>query len=157
VNYFICAVQDKARRNRFFCADTLSKLICFAFFVLFPTTNVRPEITGETIWDDLMRFLYWIDSADNLFPSIHCLVSWLCWVGIRKRPDVSAAYRWFSLAFAIAVCISTLTTRQHVIADVIGGVLLAEGCYFAAGFAKVSAVYAALIARLKKLFRLDRL
>jgi membrane-associated phospholipid phosphatase len=94
-----------------------------------PTTNVRPEITGSGIWDQLMLFLYQVDAADNLFPSIHCLVSWLCYIGLRGRQNVPAGYRFFSCVMAVAVCISTLTTRQHVLADVAGGILLAEGCY----------------------------
>ena len=148
INYYICAAQNQMERDRFFCADALAKTICFLFFLLLPTTNVRPETGEATIWDSLMTMLYQIDSADNLFPSIHCLVSWFCWIGVRKRKDVPAAYRFFSLAMAAAVCISTLTTRQHILYDVAGGILLAELSYLIAGCRKVSAVYSALISRL---------
>lgn len=141
INYFLCAAQEKPERDRFFCADVLAKSICFLLFLLIPTTNVRPEITGQTIWDTLMKLVYSIDAADNLFPSIHCLVSWLCWVGIRKRKDIPVIYRYFSLAMAIAVCISTLTTKQHVIADVIVGILLAELCYYFSGKKKASFLF----------------
>ena len=154
VNYYLCAVQESAERDRFFSADALAKGICFLLFLLIPTTNVRPEIVGESIWDALMRLLYQIDAADNLFPSIHCLVSWLCWIGVRKRKDIPVGYRYFSLATAIAVCISTLTIRQHVIADVVGGVLLAELCYWIAGHSRICGIYSAVIARLKRIFSL---
>lgn len=149
INYFLCAASKPTDRDRFFCADALSKGICFLLFLVIPTTNVRPEIAGETIWDSLMKLLYRMDAADNLFPSIHCLVSWLCWIGVRKRRDIPATYRYFSLAAAIAVCISTLTTRQHVIMDVAGGVLLAEVCYFAAGYTKVCDIYSKSIVLIK--------
>lgn len=152
VNYYISASHSKARRDRFLCADVLSKGVCLILFLLIPTTNVRPEITGDTLWDNLMRLLYQIDAADNLFPSIHCLVSWLCWVGIRTRKDIPAIYRHFSLAAAIAICISTVTTRQHAIADVFGGIVLAEGCYFIAGFPKVCAIYSRFLARVMSIF-----
>lgn len=156
VNYYLCAAQTNFRhfvkpdkltaqsvseRNRFFCADALSKAICLFFFLVLPTTNVRPEITGTGLWADLMRFLYQVDAADNLFPSIHCLVSWLCWIGVRRRRDLPAFYRWFSLLAAVAVCLSTLTTRQHVLADVFGGVVLAEFCYLIAGFPRICQLY----------------
>lgn len=142
VNYLLCALQNSPERDRFFCADMLAKAVCFLFFVAIPTTNIRPDLSGEQgIWASLMKLLYQIDSPDNLFPSIHCLVSWFCWIGVRKRTDIPFAYRCFSLVAAIAVCISTLTTRQHVIADVIGGVLLAEICYWVAGIPKVCRVY----------------
>ena len=153
VNFCLCAVQEAPERDRFFCADLLAKAVCFLVFLVIPTTNIRPEVTGETFWDMLMRMLYSIDSADNLFPSVHCLVSWLCWVGIRKRKDIPALYRHFSLVAAVAVCIATLTTRQHVIADVIGGILLAEGSYLITGIEKVRKCYSAVITFLKnKLF-----
>jgi len=100
----------------------------------------------------LMNFLYTVDSADNLFPSIHCLASWLCWIGVRKNKSVSKVYSYISLFIAITICISTLTTRQHVIIDVIGGVLLAELCYFIAGHPRVSHLYSKAISKIRSLF-----
>lgn len=152
VNYYLCAIQPQEERNRFFCADVLAKTICLLIFLLLPTTNIRPEIVGNSVWDNLMRLLYQIDAADNLFPSIHCLVSWFCWIGVRKRKEIPWAYRYFSLIAALAVCISTLTTRQHVMYDVFSGILIAEGCYFLSGFAKIRAPYTYIISVLLKPF-----
>ena len=153
INYYLCAAQEQTERDRFFCADALAKGICFVLFLLVPATNIRPEIIGETIWDTLMKLLYRIDAADNLFPSIHCLVSWLCWIGVRKRKGIPVLYRQFSLVMAVAVSISTLTTRQHVLADVIGGIVLAEVSYILAGSTKLCRYYANGISLIKnKLF-----
>ena len=149
INYYLCASQEKPERDRFFCADTLSKGVCFVLFLLITATNIRPEIVGNTVWDILMKLLYQIDAADNLFPSIHCLVSWLCWIGVRKRKDIPVLYRYFSLAMAVAVCISTLTTRQHVIADVVCGVALAEVCYIPSGRTKVRGYYSTSLSFIK--------
>ena len=77
----------------------------------------------------LMRFLYSMDAADNLFPSIHCLVSWLCYIGIRGNKKVPQWIRTTFCICAIAVFISTLTTKQHVIYDVVAGVALVEVTY----------------------------
>lgn len=152
VNYYICSIKDSAERNRLFCADALSKCVCFVFFILVPTTNVRPEIVDSDVWSSLMKLLYRIDSADNLFPSIHCLVSWMCWIGVRKRTDISFVYRCFSLAMAVAICIVTLTTRQHVIVDVISGVALAEISYCVSGSPKISNVYSSFVSRMSRKF-----
>lgn len=95
-------------------------------YISFPTTNIRSEITTSGIFSDMLRFLYNIDAANNLFPSIHVLVSWYCFIGIRNNDSIPAWYRYFSLFMAIMISISTLTTKQHVIADVIAGVFLAE-------------------------------
>ncbi len=154
VNYYMCANQSNADRDRFFCADFLAKAICLIIFIALPTTNVRP-IIGDTknVFNFLMSFLYKIDTADNLFPSIHCLVSWLCWVGVRKRKDVSVFYRYFSLAVAVIICITTLTTRQHVVVDVFAGVALAELCYYIADFAKVKNVYSTAFTFILRIFK----
>ena len=152
INYWLCARQPAAERRRFFCADMMAKGICFLLFLAVPTTNVRPEVCGSGVWERLILILYRIDAPDNLFPSIHCLVSWLCWTGIRKRKDIPAVYRHFSLAAALAVCVSTLTTRQHVAADAAGGILLAEACYYLAGTQKMRRAYSAALSRLLKIF-----
>ena len=141
VNYFLCVRQGRKEAYRFLSADFLAKCICLLFFLFFPTTNTRPQITGDGFWNQAMRFLYWIDAPDNLFPSIHCLVSWLSYIGIRGRKTVPYWYRGFSCVAAISVFISTVTTKQHVIADVAAGILLAEGCYFAAAHTALSAQY----------------
>ncbi len=156
INYYLCAMQSSDKRDRFFCADALAKVFCFIIFVSVPTTNIRPSVANETVWDFLMRFLYNIDSADNLFPSIHCLMSWLCWVCVRRRKDIPALYRYFSLLFALAVCVSTLTTRQHVIVDVFAGVALAEFCYFVAGFGKIKNLYSKMIGYILKLLKIEQ-
>lgn len=133
VNYTICAMAEKYEAYRLFCADFISKTICFFFFVFLPTTNVRPEILGNTFWEIGMKLLYQMDAPTNLLPSIHCLVSWFSFIGIKKNKNVSMVYKLFSLLMAIAVCVSTLTTKQHVIVDVIAGILLAEISYWFAG------------------------
>ena len=112
----------------------------------------RPIIGGNSLWDNALRFLYQIDAPDNLFPSIHCLVSWFSYLGVRGRKDIPQWYRTLSFVMALAVFISTLTTRQHVIVDVFGGVLLAEVCYWLAGRKAVLERYTQLIDGLLRRF-----
>jgi membrane-associated phospholipid phosphatase len=107
-------------------AEVGAKLVCLVLFLVVPTTNVRPQVTGDSIVDAALRLVYTLDAPRNLFPSIHCLDSWLCFGGLRGRQEVSKGYQAFSCVFALLVCLSTLLTRQHVIADVLAGVLLAE-------------------------------
>lgn len=132
VNYLLIAAQSKEHLYRFVVADILSRLICGVFFVILPTTNVRPEVVGNGIWENLMRWLYAIDAPTNLFPSIHCLTSWFCYIGIRGQKKVPKWYQIFSLIFALLVCLSTQFTKQHYLVDVIGGIGLAQLCYWIA-------------------------
>ena len=98
-----------------------------------PTTNVRPVVNGTDIFSQMLRWVYQIDDPTRLFPSIHCLVSWFCYIGIRGQKQIPKWYQRFSLVFAILVCVSTQVTKQHYIVDVFGGIAVAEICYRISG------------------------
>lgn len=129
INYVIGCRQDTEKAYRFVCADLSAKLICLLCFLLFPTTNTRPFVSDDSIWDEGMRLLYRIDTADNLFPSIHCLTSQFCLIAIRNNKKVPKWCYIASLLMVVSIYISTLTTKQHVLPDVAAGILLAEGSY----------------------------
>ena len=126
VNYILIGRGEKKQFYQFLTADLSSRMVCLFFFVFVPTTNVRPEVTGISFADNLMRMLYSIDQPTNLFPSIHCLMSWFCFIGIKDRTDIPVWYKSFSCVFAILIFISTQVTKQHYLIDIAGGVLLAE-------------------------------
>ena len=132
MNYILAARQEKEQVYRFFSADFISRCVCLIIFLVYPTTNTRPAIEGSGFWNLLAGWLYSIDAADNLFPSIHCLVSWFCFIGIISDIKIPKWYKVMSFLIAVAVFVSTLTTRQHVIVDVVGGVVLAQICYLIA-------------------------
>lgn len=127
------------------CGDFLSKGVCLVFFLLFPTTNIRPEIAGRGIWETLLLWLYQTDSPNNLFPSIHCLVSWLCFAGIRRQPTIPLPCQAATLFMALLVFLSTLFTRQHVIADVLGAIVIGEACYRIASLPRVRGCYGKIV------------
>ncbi len=130
VNYVLMARQEKTEVCQFFASDFLSRIFCFICYLIFPTTNTRPSVKPDGFWNQVMLAVYQMDAADNLFPSIHCLVSWFCYIGLRGRKEIPGWYRSASLVMAVLVCISTLLTKQHVTADVCGGILLAEVCFW---------------------------
>lgn len=131
-NYYLGVRYDESGRKQFIRTHYIGETVCFLLFVFLPTTMARPRVTGTTVFELMLRMQYSIDSATNLLPSIHCFASWLCWIGIRGNRNIPKWYRVFSLLFAVAVCISTLTVKQHVIADVFFSIALAETCYKAA-------------------------
>ena len=134
INYCLGVYYGKGGRYRFILSHYIGEVICFIVFILFPTIMVRPQIVGNSFFDRFLMLTYQVDNPDNLIPSIHCFVSWLCWIAVRKDPHIPGWYQLLSLFIAAAICISTLTVKQHVIADVIAGILLAEFSYLAAGY-----------------------
>lgn len=118
---------------QFITADLIMKIIAFSFFVLMPCTISRPEIIGNDIYSELMRFLYSIDSPNNLFPSLHCVFSWMTIKTLINNPRIDKWYLYLNYLMCISVAIVTLTTKQHVFVDIIAGFLIAEFSYQLAG------------------------
>lgn len=145
VYWYLCfvliAMREREQADRFFCAYTLTTILSFLCFVLLPTTLERPEITGGGLWNGLMRIVYWVDTPENLFPSLHCSTAWLCWIGLRGRKDLPHWPKLLALLLSLMVCVSTLTTRQHVMADVVSGVALAEADYLLASVPQLRKAY----------------
>ena len=128
-NYILISRRGKEEWFRFLWADLCAELVCGIFFILMPTTNIRPEVTGTDLASQLVVMLYQVDPPQNLFPSIHCMVSWFCFIGVRFDRRIPLWYRGFNCMFALAVCASTLFLKQHCLPDVFAGILLAEATY----------------------------
>ena len=129
VNYILAAQRGKDGFYRFVATDLTVHITCFIIFLVLPTTNVRPEIAGTTWSQQMLKFVYLMDggnSPSNLFPSIHCYVSWLSWRGVSKSENIPKWYQHFSLIFAILIIISTQVLKQHYLVDAIAGVALVE-------------------------------
>ena len=151
VNYILIARQDRRSVYQFFTGGFLYQDVsALAFFLHTPTTNTRPLITDGGLWNQAALWLYSIDAADNLFPSIHCLVSWFCYLGIRGRKEIPVWYQRVSMVIAALVFASTLLTKQHVIVDVAGGILLAELCFFIGRKTQLYRIYEKLGSRIEK-------
>lgn len=152
--YYLVARRSRAEADRFFAALLLTKAVCLAFFVFFPTSIERAEPSGSSPSVLLLRVLYFFDTPDNLFPSGHCLLAWLCWIGVRGRKEHPFRLRAAAFVMAAAVCVSTLTIRQHVLLDVFAGVLLAELGRLLAALPALPRLYASLSdALVRLLFR----
>ena len=132
INYLLIAREGKAFCYHFIYGDVISKLFCLVFFLFCPTTLVRPEVTGHSICDQLVRLVYQIDAPVNLFPSIHCLESWCC---IHAALRMKKTPRWYlpiTIVMSFCVFASTLLVKQHVFVDIFGGILVFEAGYYLA-------------------------
>lgn len=113
-------------------------ITAYGFFLLYPTAAPRPEhLSGDGfgVWG--LRILYDADPPYNCFPSLHVAHSFgsaLACYRVHRRLGLVA------VAAASLVAISTLFTKQHYIADVIAGAVLAFAAYqvFLHGFPRES-------------------
>ena len=129
-NGILVAREDKETCSQVLLAVMLAKLACGIIYIFYPTTMIRPEVTGTDFCSSLVKLIYSVDKPYNLMPSIHCMDSWFCWRGISGCKKVPDWYKKFSLILAVLICLSTLLVRQHVIIDVPTGILMAEAGLF---------------------------
>ncbi len=133
VNYIMGCRYDYKKAKQFAYAEIAAKFVAFLFFIFLPTTMDRPTVTGDGFFCDLLRLIYACDAPTNLFPSLHCQMSWFSYIAVRGNSALPKAYRIFSAIFAMLVCMSTLTVKQHVILDTVPAVALAELSYRVTG------------------------
>lgn len=131
LGYIAVSRISRERFMRLFRADLMAKVVCAVLFVLMPTTISRPEFTSDNVFSWALNVIYALDTPVNLFPSMHCLLSWLLARELMDIKQLRPAVRWGAAVFAVLVFVSTLFTRQHFILDIPAGVLTAEAARFA--------------------------
>lgn len=107
--------------KRFFVTALVTILIGLGTFFFFPTSVLRPALSGNDIFSELLKIVYRQDAPNNAFPSAHIYITtlltlfWSEWKGGQR-------WLWYSIFMIVAL--STLLTRQHYIVDLLGGAML---------------------------------
>lgn len=126
IGYGLIAKENRYVFKWIVKGELIAKSMAFLCFILIPTTISRPEITGTDLWSGLTNYIYRTDAPDNLFPSVHCLESWVCFRGAMYLKKPGKYYKYFCLVFTLLVFASTVLVKQHVILDMIGAVIFVE-------------------------------
>ncbi len=123
----LIARQDEQLCCRFAAGVVIGDLICGIIFIAFPSCIPRPELNpadGGFIW--ALSVVYSFDTPTNCFPSMHCMFAYLVFRQSLRTPGARPWFRLFCGVFTVLVCLSTLLVKQHVFADVIGGIFFGE-------------------------------
>ena len=118
--------EEKAYAYRIAASYALALLISFGFFLIWPGTMERPEVTGGGLFNALVRWVYSIDSPTNLCPSLHVMLSYYCFRGALGSRRIPGWYKAFAGVFCALVCCSVLLVKQHALIDVPSGVFVGE-------------------------------
>ena len=123
----VLVVREEDLIRRTVLAYLFVWITAYAFFFLYPTAAPRPaRVPGDGFGAWGLRFLYGADPPFNCFPSLHVAHSFVSALACRRvNRRVGAA----ALACASLVGLSTLFTKQHYVADVAAGVLLAGAAW----------------------------
>jgi membrane-associated phospholipid phosphatase len=115
-------------RARIFQSAVLSMVVTFlvsyVFFAFLQTYVERPVLTGDDVFTRMIRDVYSGDHPYNDFPSLHVSTSAIIaihwWRFSRRFGPLPAIW-------AALIAMSTVLVRQHYLADVAGGLILAFG------------------------------
>ena len=124
-------------QNRFLyymLAPFVALIVGLVFFTILPVEYPRYMYPDDNLWVHLFRFL---DAPGNCFPSLHVAMTILfayIYTDIKILESSFIKSKVYSIKimtmwiWTIAVIVSVLTTKQHYIVDVLGGIALALIC-----------------------------
>ena len=118
--------QDKETCYSLFGQVLIADVLCIITFLVFPTIMPRPEIAVTDYPSRFLALTYAIDQPTNLFPSMHCLLAWMCFRCCFQCKNLSKIYIAWTGIMSVLVCISTLLVKQHVVLDVVSAIIYAE-------------------------------
>ena len=121
--YLYC--KDKDKFIKYTMAYILCSMIGNIVFISYPSTVARPTVTGTDIFSLIAKFIYWIDTTTNCFPSLHCAISMLFILYICESKNTNIITKISVCIISILIMLSTLFTKQHVVVDFISGDILA--------------------------------
>ncbi len=121
-------VRTKEHIRRTLWAFVMLWIVGSIGWLFYPTTLPRPAPAaiggGFCAW--CLRIAYGMDDPYNCFPSLHVAQVFLAAFTCHR---VSRGLGRTAIVWASLVAVSTLFTKQHYIADVIAGILLAGAAY----------------------------
>ncbi|MFD1356503.1 phosphatase PAP2 family protein [Fictibacillus halophilus] len=117
-------IYDRAIYYRTLLSFCVGMLGCYVIYFFFQTTVPRPELVGNGILTSMVKYVYGADQPFNCFPSIHVLSSYLMILGIRHSKLWTIKKDIIVSTIAYSIILSTLFVKQHVVLDVVAGVLL---------------------------------
>mgnify|MGYP000961112352 CR=1 FL=1 len=118
--------KDKKQCGITLLTMTLGVLFCYLTYSFFQTQVPRPDVPGADLFSRLVRLIYSIDQPYNAFPSIHVLVTYALMLGTAKAQGINKAAKAAIWVVGWSIILSTVFVKQHVAADILGGIVVAQ-------------------------------
>lgn len=131
VGFLYLVYKDRRNYYRTLVESVIGLLICYGVYAIYQTTVPRPELTGN---DPLLRMVEWVYRSDqpfNCFPSTHVLTSYLMMKAYLRSTQVAMRNKIIVSGMSLLIIVSTQFVKQHVLVDIVGAVLVAEGVVYA--------------------------
>ncbi|MFE5319401.1 phosphatase PAP2 family protein [Paenibacillus sp. NPDC056579] len=106
-------------------------LICYGFYAVYQTYVPRPVLVGDDWLLQMVRGVYSSDQPYNCFPSTHVLTTYLMMKAYLRTAGIPRMYTAAVTIVSILIIASTQFVKQHVLLDIAGAILVAEGVIYA--------------------------
>ncbi len=113
---------------------SLASIPAFFCYWLWPVGIIRPKISGHSFGQEVLRAIYSWDQPANCFPSSHVFFAVLGAILLTRQSSGSLTKNIAVWTFAVAICITTITTGQHYFLDIAGGLMVALCGYYVASW-----------------------
>lgn len=119
---------DPLTATRTYYGYLIATFISGGIFIVYPTQLPQIDLASpqlQTITSNLYQFIYWTDVPSNCFPSLHTSLALLAGASLSKRRQ---GWQVAAPLWSVSIVVSTLTTKQHCILDVVAGMVLFIFC-----------------------------
>ncbi len=127
ISPFVMAKLPKKDYFNWLISGLILYIVFFAIYIIIPTTISRPTVENDDIFNWLVNIIYINDTPSrptNLFPSLHCELSIMCYIGVAGKKVFPKWYRITLFVLMILVCLSTQFIKQHYIVDLFASLSL---------------------------------
>jgi len=120
--------KDKRIYFRTLISLNLGLIICYVIFYFYQTTVIRPEVNETDIFSSSVKIIFSNDSPYNCFPSVHVITTYIVMKGVQATTDNKLVLKIVNI-IGILIIISTQFVKQHVILDLLAGMILGETAF----------------------------
>jgi membrane-associated phospholipid phosphatase len=117
----VLAIRDDRNVRRALLAVTLASAAAYLVYLVFPVASPRPHL-GASVSERALGLIHLLDVPANQLPSLHVANAIILYAAVtRDRPVRWLRVLMFMLAAGIAL--STLFVKQHLVLDVVLGLI----------------------------------
>lgn len=133
VSYFLLTSKEDFYKCCAFLFGGMT--ICLIIYSIWPNGHyLRVDLASlgrSNIFIDMLSAIYSVDTATNVFPSIHVLNSVGAMIAINRSEKLHNIVwlQWSAFILTVLICLSTVFLKQHSVLDVFGGLALSVILY----------------------------
>lgn len=129
LTWALLSYKDEIEMNKTLYGFATIGLLSCIIFILYPVSYPRdlfPLSQESSLTNKIFAMTRAIDKPSNCLPSLHVGLCFLFAYGFYNENKTKF---WVSIFCSTLIAISTLTTKQHYIVDILASLLLSTGIY----------------------------